>query len=319
MALPTFFYFYFLLKNREAWGLALRYFFIAYAIVILTGYIIFLIPQLFSTEFVAFFSFFDIGVFRLVLLQPANYLVLPALLLIKKPLNYLVILFLLFSVLISGGRTALLSAILGIIFVLFFMTQKSKIKFVLINPKLIFRLAIVFGGIFYGSSYLVNHNDKLPDFLVRFHTLVVNPERASGARLGYIDESLKRSEKNIFAFNKIYSNKELKRASSAEIGALTGRTHNQYIGSFYAFGVWGLATFLLFSISLLFSAIKNYLKYVRYSNLLLLSAALIFMRLIEALSAGSYYESFFPIILVAMASRANKYSEWFLQKDMQNV
>jgi len=268
-------------------------------------------PFLFSKSFYNTYTFFDLGIYRQLLLQPSNYLIIPALIFLKgfKRIGVTSILFLL--LILSGGRSALISGLITFIVIIYYLTKKNTFQLFSFQPKFIIITILISVGIYWGSSELITNSMNNPDFLKRYYQLLVNPELAGGARINYYTESLEQTKKNIYGWNHIFNNRKLRYLNEGLSTAMTGRTHNQYIAVLYAYGLFGLILFIFFVWTTIYVVIKIRLKTYSYKDYTLVLLAFIFIRILEGVTTGVYYDSLVATIILALATKANLNKKWF--------
>jgi O-antigen ligase len=98
----------------------------------------------------------------------------------------------------------------------------------------------------YGSIQNLEKQNEVSVFIKRFQDVIINPEKASGARFFYWDLSIELIKQRPLFGNKIYSNQEMTAwgYGLVERSAYSGRSHNNYIAVTYAYGIVGFLVYL---------------------------------------------------------------------------
>jgi O-antigen ligase len=321
MIFPTYLFFLTIIKSLDDWIKIIKYYISAYILIVVAGLILFIFPSLFTKSFYNTYTFFDLGIYRQLLLQPSNYLLIPALIFLKgfKRISITSLLFLL--LILSGGRSALISGLITLIVMIYYLTKKNTFQILFFQPKFIIIILLISIGIYWGSSELITNSMNNPDFLKRYYQLIVNPELAGGARINYYTESLEQTKKNIYGWNHIFNNRKLRYVEEGLSTAITGRTHNQYLAVLYAYGLFGLIFFIFFIGTTIYVVSQIRLKTYSYRDFTLILFAFIFIRILEGGTTGVYYDSLVTTIILALATKANLNKKWFInvEKDKNYV
>lgn len=309
MLLPEFIAFLIIIEGSKNYRRALRYYLLSYLMLLLLGIVAFFAPGLFSRDFIESIKYtYNFTALRFTLFQPASYIAIFALFFMTERYRYLLIPALFVLELFSGGRTETIVFVVAVGYYFLYrsrlqvLSRRKRAKLAFVNYGIVLALIL---GVYVGANYLEETRGYLPAYLVRYYQLITNPQYAAENRFGYLDYSLISIQKNLIFGNEIYSAKNLMNSGVGlvETSALSGRTHNNFIAVTYAFGIFGLALYLLMIYQFFRSVFKVRpidpgSRTVKYVLLLLLIAMFI-----RSFSTGDYYNFFvYPPIAAIISS-----------------